>query len=134
MTLPQHVPHNTGIIDDVHARRYCRIRRVADQPRGQHQAPPPAVPTTDPNFQNFFNYICDQNDAGFRVMTAVHESIYRSQTQQPVMTPPQFLTYVDWPGVRPTFSGGGGAGADAEQAASDASMEEGDGNDDVTSD
>ncbi|MCI79199.1 hypothetical protein A2U01_0100470, partial [Trifolium medium] len=51
MTLPQHVPHNTGIIDDAHARRYCRIRRAADQPRGQPPAPPPAFPTTDPNFQ-----------------------------------------------------------------------------------
>ncbi|MCI48951.1 hypothetical protein A2U01_0070194, partial [Trifolium medium] len=60
MTLPQHVPHNTGIIDDVHARRYCRIRRTADQPGGQ----PPAFRTTDPNFQKNFNYICDQNDAG----------------------------------------------------------------------
>ncbi|MCI64000.1 hypothetical protein A2U01_0085257, partial [Trifolium medium] len=64
-----------------------------------------------------------------------------SQTQQPVMTPPQFLTYVDWPGVRPTFSGGDGAGAgadaegdDVEKAVSDASMEEGDGNDDAASD
>ncbi|MCI37007.1 hypothetical protein A2U01_0058231, partial [Trifolium medium] len=82
------------------------------------------------------------NDAGFRAMTAVHESIYRSQTQQMVMTPPEFQTYVNWPGVRPTFSGGGEAGDDAEQAgeddeqaASDASMGEGDGNeDDVTSD
>ncbi|MCI50734.1 hypothetical protein A2U01_0071978, partial [Trifolium medium] len=68
-------------------------------------------------------------------------SIYRSQTQQMVMTPPEFQTYVNWPGVRPTFAGGGGAGAgtsagvDADQAASDASMEEGDGNeDDVASD
>ncbi|MCI39137.1 hypothetical protein A2U01_0060367, partial [Trifolium medium] len=25
MTLPQQVPHNTGTIDDVHAKRYCRI-------------------------------------------------------------------------------------------------------------
>ncbi|MCI81957.1 hypothetical protein A2U01_0103231, partial [Trifolium medium] len=49
------------------------------------------------------------------------------------MTPPEFMTYVDWSGVRPNFSGGGGAGAgvegdagdDAENAASDASMEEG---------
>ncbi|MCI44801.1 hypothetical protein A2U01_0066040, partial [Trifolium medium] len=110
-------------IDDVHAKRYCRIRRAADQPEGQPPAPPPAFPTTDPNFQNFFNYICDQNDAGFRAMTAVHDSIYRSQSQHPVMTSPEFLAYVDWPGVRPTFSGGGGAGAegdagdDAENAA-----------------
>ncbi|MCI95075.1 hypothetical protein A2U01_0116373 [Trifolium medium] len=56
-----------------------------------------------------------------------------------VMTPPEFQTYVNWPGVRPTFLGGGGAGAgagdDAEQAASDASMGEGYGNeDDVASD
>ncbi|MCI57031.1 hypothetical protein A2U01_0078282 [Trifolium medium] len=57
------------------------------------------------------------------------------------MTPPEFQMYVNWPGVRPTFSGGGdvgagtGAGDDAEQAASDASMEEGHGNeDDVASD
>ncbi|MCI82820.1 hypothetical protein A2U01_0104094, partial [Trifolium medium] len=39
-----------------------------------------------------------------------------------VMTPPEFQTYVDWPGVRPAFAGGGGvgtsAGVDAEQAAS----------------
>ncbi|MCI76799.1 hypothetical protein A2U01_0098069, partial [Trifolium medium] len=40
MTLPQNVPHNTGIVDDAHARRYCRIRRVADQPREQPQVPP----------------------------------------------------------------------------------------------
>ncbi|MCI75143.1 hypothetical protein A2U01_0096410, partial [Trifolium medium] len=49
-----------------------------------------------------------------------------------------FQTYVDWPGVRPTFVGGGGAGTsagvDAEQATSDASMEERDGNDDAASD
>ncbi|MCI94482.1 hypothetical protein A2U01_0115780, partial [Trifolium medium] len=47
-----------------------------------------------------------------------------------VMTPLEFQTYVNWPGVRPTFSGGGDdgdAGDDAEQAASDASMGEGDG-------
>ncbi|MCI60593.1 hypothetical protein A2U01_0081849, partial [Trifolium medium] len=66
-------------------------------------------------------------------------SIYRSQTQQMVMTPPEFQTYVDWPGVRPTFAGGGdgagtSAGAEAEQAASDASMGDGDGNDDIVSD
>ncbi|WJX29401.1 hypothetical protein P8452_18047 [Trifolium repens] len=111
---------------------------------------PPAFATTDPNFQNFVNYICDQNDAGFRAMTVVHESIFRSQSGQTVMTPPEFLAYVDWPGARPTFSGGGGAGDDAgvdaggdaegdagddvENAASDASMEEGDGSDDAASD
>ncbi|MCI80748.1 hypothetical protein A2U01_0102019, partial [Trifolium medium] len=66
MTLPQHVPHNTGIIDDAHARCYCRIMRAADQQGGQPPAPPPAFPTTNPNFQKNFNYICDQNDAGFR--------------------------------------------------------------------
>ncbi|MCI41727.1 hypothetical protein A2U01_0062961, partial [Trifolium medium] len=56
-----------------------------------------------------------------------------SQVGQTVMTPPEFLTHVAWPGVRPTFSGESGAGAagdDAENAASDAEMEERDASDD----
>ncbi|MCI75286.1 hypothetical protein A2U01_0096554, partial [Trifolium medium] len=38
MTLPQVVPHTTGIVDDAHARRYCKVRRAARQPRDQPQA------------------------------------------------------------------------------------------------
>ncbi|MCI74040.1 hypothetical protein A2U01_0095304, partial [Trifolium medium] len=59
----------------------------------------------------------------------VHESIYRSHTGQTVMTPPKFFTHVAWPGVRPTFPGGSGAGAaddDAEMgfAADDDAVDE----------
>jgi hypothetical protein len=48
------------------------------------------------------------------------------------MTPPEFLTHVDWPGVRPNFSGGDGdddvddaEAGNEEEAGSDTSMDEG---------
>ncbi|CAJ2671899.1 unnamed protein product [Trifolium pratense] len=40
-------------------------------------------------------------------MQAVHQSIYNTQVVQPVMTPDQFATYVQWPGDRPFIPGGG---------------------------
>ncbi|MCI79348.1 hypothetical protein A2U01_0100619, partial [Trifolium medium] len=74
MNLPQQVPHNTGIVDDAHARRYCRVRRAARQPREQPQAPP-AGPSMDPTLQNWFYHTWDQNAANYRAMTAVHQSM-----------------------------------------------------------
>ncbi|MCI00497.1 hypothetical protein A2U01_0021516, partial [Trifolium medium] len=99
ITIPQIGSEEIGVINDDYVDRHCKPnkKKKAAQPPAQ----PPVFAPTDPNFQNFYNYICDQNDAGFRAMTAVHESIYRSQTGQTVMTPPEFLTHVAWPGDRP---------------------------------
>jgi hypothetical protein len=135
------------IINDEYVVRYCKIKpRTRNVPSSAGpSAPPPAAPV--PNFGIFYDYMCNQNDANFRAMTAVHESIYKSQQGQPVMPPSEFLTHVNWPGVRPNFSGGDGgvndvddaeAGNEEEEeeagldAGSDASMDEG--NEDYASD
>jgi hypothetical protein len=143
LTIPQHVDHNVTTIDDAHANRHCKYKKIIvapDQPGGQSSAPsaapaPPAASNfADPNFPVFYNYLCDQNDAGFRAMTALHESMYNFQQQQPMMTPPEFLTYANWPRDRPNFYGGGSAGGDVDaegdddidMTAADAFVDEGD--------
>jgi hypothetical protein len=152
VTIPPHVDHFVATINDVHANRYCKYKKILVAPNqagGQSSAPsaapvPPAASNyTDPNFPVFYNYICDQNDAGYRAMSAIHESIFNLQQQQPMMTPPEFVNHVNWPWDRPNFSGGGGAGGDAnaegdddiDMTAADAFVDEGDddngaGNDD----
>jgi hypothetical protein len=148
LTVPRLGSEETPLINDEYVDRHCKPKmkkRGVPSPAGPSALPsvqqPPAAPA--PNFGIFYNYLCNQNDASFRAMTAVHESIYRSQQGQPVMTPPEFLTHVDWPGVRPNFYGGDGvndvddaeAGNEEEagsDAGSDASMDEG--NEDFASD
>jgi hypothetical protein len=123
VALPQHVDHFVLTIDDAHANRHCKYKKIIVAPNqagGQSSAPsaapaPPAASNfADPNFPIFYNYLCDQNDAGFRAMTALHESMYNFQQQQPMMTPPEFLTYANWPRDRPNFYGGGSAGGDVD--------------------
>jgi hypothetical protein len=65
-------------------------------------------PTT---FHNLVSYNWDLHDAGFRAMQAVHQSIFNSQMQQPIMTPESFLNHVQWPGVRPYIPGGSSSAA-----------------------
>jgi hypothetical protein len=140
LTIPRLGNEEPPIINDEYVVRYCKIKpRTRNVPSSAGpSAPPHAAPV--PNFGIFYDYMCNQNDANFRAMTAVHESIYRSQQGQPVMPPSEFLTHVNWPGVRPNFSGGDGvnnvddaeAGNEEEEAGSDASMDEG--NEDHASD
>ncbi|PNX74157.1 hypothetical protein L195_g030072 [Trifolium pratense] len=106
LTIPQIGSEEISIINDDYVDRHCKPKKK------KRAAPPPQPPTqsstsaaTDQNFYNFCTYMYDQNDAGYRAMTAVHESIYR-----------------------------GGGAVDNEDAADDvegsaASMAEGDGDD-----
>ncbi|GAU24656.1 hypothetical protein TSUD_322640 [Trifolium subterraneum] len=111
------------------ARRVCKYKHTTifiDSAGGQSSTPPPANPNTFPptgyppmdptTFHNMVTYNWDLHDAGFRAMQAVHQSIYNTQVLQPVMSPDQFRSYVQWPEVRPFIPGGGsssGAGTDA---------------------
>ncbi|WJX18778.1 hypothetical protein P8452_08544 [Trifolium repens] len=122
LTVPRLGSKETPLINDEYVDRHCKPKmkkRGVPSPEGPSAPPsvqqPPAAPA--PNFGIFYNYLCNQNDASFRAMTAVHESIYR-----------------------PNFSGGDGdddvddaeAGNEEEEAGSDASMDEG--NEDYASD
>ncbi|CAJ2665119.1 unnamed protein product [Trifolium pratense] len=133
-----HLPHigNEEIptINDDYVDRYCKPKRR--RARQQPPPPPPQPPTqpatsgfSDQNFYNFFTHLYDQNDAGYRAMSAMQQSFYNQHTEQSVMTPQDFQTYVAWPEVRPTFIGGGMApNADAgEEAGMDDDDEEDDG-------
>ncbi|CAJ2645262.1 unnamed protein product [Trifolium pratense] len=136
--IPEIGREEIGKIDDDYVDRYCKPkkRRAAQQPP---PPPPPQASTSavhDQNFYNHFTYLYDQNDAGYRAMSAMQQSFYNQHTGQSVMTPQDFQAYVAWPEVRPTFLGGGNV-ADAEaanegdnasegEAGSDASMQEGD--------
>ncbi|CAJ2652977.1 unnamed protein product [Trifolium pratense] len=136
--IPEIGREEIGKIDDNYVDRYCKPkkRRAAQQPP---PPPPPQASTSavhDQNFYNHFTYLYDQNDAGYRAMSAMQQSFYNQHTGQSVMTPQDFEAYVAWPEVRPTFLGGGNV-ADAEaasegdnasegEAGSDASMQEGD--------
>ncbi|WJX21106.1 hypothetical protein P8452_10575 [Trifolium repens] len=92
-----------------------------DQAGGQSSVPPPTAPPVFPpsgyppmdptTFHNLVSYNWDLHDAGFRAMQAVHQSIFNSQMQQPVMTPESFLNHVQWPGVRPYIPGGSSSAA-----------------------
>ncbi|MCI59267.1 hypothetical protein A2U01_0080522, partial [Trifolium medium] len=69
------------------------------------------------------------NAANYRAMTAMHESMYRMQLQEQMMTPPEFQTYAHWPGDRPHFTEGvniaaGDDDEDADEAAVDAFIDE----------
>jgi hypothetical protein len=90
LAIPPHIDHFITTIDDVHANHHCKYKKVIvahNQAGGQSSAPsaapaPPAASNfADSNFPIFYNYLCDQNDAGFRAMTAIHESIFNFQQQ-----------------------------------------------------
>ncbi|KAK2445378.1 hypothetical protein QL285_016318 [Trifolium repens] len=130
LTLPSDIDLTLTEFDDAEARRLCKHRRTTvfiDPAGGQSSVPPPTNPTTFPptgyppmdplTFHNMVSYNWDLHYAGYRAMQAVHQSIYNTQVVQPVMTPEQFTSYVQWPGDRPFIPGGvsslgTGAGAD----------------------
>jgi hypothetical protein len=128
MTLPSEVDLTLKEFDNREARRLCKHRRTTafiDPAGGQSSVPPPTNPTTFPptgyppmdplTFHNMVSYKWDLHDAGFRAMQAIHQSIYNTRVVQPVMSPEQFTSYVQWPGVRPFISGGGSSsGTDAD--------------------
>ncbi|GAU51057.1 hypothetical protein TSUD_282530 [Trifolium subterraneum] len=145
--IPEIGSEEIGVIDDDYVDRYCKPKkkRTAQPPPPPPPAQASASAVHDQNFYNHFTYLYDQNDAGYRAMSAMHQSFYNQHRGQSVMTPQEFQTYVAWPEVRPTFLGGGDV-ADAEaanekegdnegdnasegEAGSDASMQEGDGSD-----
>ncbi|GAU10210.1 hypothetical protein TSUD_418720 [Trifolium subterraneum] len=129
MTFPPEINLNLKEFDDEEARRVCKYRHTTifiDPAGGQSSAPPPTNPNTFPftgyppmdstTFHNMVTYNWDLHDAGFRAMQAVHQSIYNTQVLQPVMSPDQFRSYVQWPEGRPFIPGGGsssGAGTEA---------------------
>ncbi|GAU31749.1 hypothetical protein TSUD_146370 [Trifolium subterraneum] len=116
MTLPQQMSHHIQTIDDAHALRHCKYRRVIPDPNqqeGQQAAPPPAMPTIDPTLQNWFYHTWDQNAANHRADVAMYEAMYRMSLQQPINEPSLFQTHIAWPGDRPNFSGGAGADDEA---------------------
>ncbi|GAU10270.1 hypothetical protein TSUD_423990, partial [Trifolium subterraneum] len=129
MTFPPEINLTLKEFNDEEARRVCKYRHTTifiDPAGGQSSAPPPANPNTFPStgyppmdsttFHNMVTYNWDLHDAGFRAMQAVHQSIYNTQVLQPVMSPDQFRSYVQWPEDRPFIPGGGsgsGAGTDA---------------------
>ncbi|GAU10212.1 hypothetical protein TSUD_423920, partial [Trifolium subterraneum] len=129
MTFPPEINLNLKEFDDEEARRVCKYRHTTifiDAAGGQSSAPPPTNPNTFPStgyppmdsttFHNMVTYNWDLRDAGFRAMQAVHQSIYNTQVLQPVMSPDQFRSYVQWPEGRPFIPGGGsssGAGTEA---------------------
>ncbi|GAU10728.1 hypothetical protein TSUD_425540, partial [Trifolium subterraneum] len=134
--IPETGTEEIGVIDDDYVDRYCtpKKKRTAQSPPPPPPAQASASAVHDQNFYNHFTYLYDQNDAGFRAMSAMHQSFYNQHTGQSVMTPQEFQTYVAWPEVRPTFLGGGDVDAEAAndnegEAGSDASMREEDGSD-----
>jgi hypothetical protein len=128
MNFPPEINLNLKEFDDEEARRVCKYRHTTifiDPAGGQSSAPPPTNPNTFPftgyppmdstTFHNIVTYNWDLHDAGFRAMQAVHQSIYNTQVLQPVMSPDQFRSYVQWPEGRPFIPGGGsssGAGTE----------------------
>ncbi|GAU46045.1 hypothetical protein TSUD_191160 [Trifolium subterraneum] len=120
MTFPPEINLTLKEFDDEEARRVCKYRHTTifiDPAGGQSSAPPPTFPNTFPStgyppmdsttFHNMVTYNWDLHDAGFRAMQAVHQSIYNTQVLQPVMSPDQFRSYVQWPEDRPFIPGGG---------------------------
>ncbi|KAK2442292.1 hypothetical protein QL285_013500 [Trifolium repens] len=75
LTIPRLGNEEPPLINDEYVVRYCKIKpRTRNVPSSAGpSAPPLAAPV--PNFGIFYDYMCNQNDANFRAMTAVHESI-----------------------------------------------------------
>jgi hypothetical protein len=122
------LPHESHLTlkeyTDKDAKTNCKYRKTTvfvDQAGGQSSVPPPTAPPVSPpsgyppmdptTFHNLVSYNWDLHDAGFRAMQAVHQSIFNSQMQQPIMTPESFLNHVQWPGVRPYIPGGSSSAA-----------------------
>jgi hypothetical protein len=80
-------------------------------------------------FHNMVSYNWDLHDAGFRAMQAIHQSIYNTQVVQPVMSPEQFTSFVQWPGVRPFIPGGGSSSGTGAETGVDAGADIGGGAD-----
>jgi hypothetical protein len=123
-SLPQESHLTLKEYTDKDAKTNCKYRKTTvfvDQAGGQSSVPPPTAPPVFPpsgyppmdptTFHNLVSYNWDLHDAGFRAMQAVHQSIFNSQMQQPVMTPESFLNHVQWPGVRPYIPGGSSSAA-----------------------
>ncbi|GAU24668.1 hypothetical protein TSUD_322760 [Trifolium subterraneum] len=122
--------HQVQTIDDAHAIRHCKYRRIIPGPNqqgGEQAAPPPAFVATDPTLQTWFQHTWDQIVAN-----------YRMQLQEQMMTPPEFQTFTNWPGDMPHFArGDGNADDDIDVTAADTFMDEGEGDtrdEDVPSD
>ncbi|CAJ2654820.1 unnamed protein product [Trifolium pratense] len=136
--LPQIGNEEIPTSNDDYVDRYCKPKRR----RARQPPPPPPQPPTQPatsgfsdqNFYNFFTHLYDQNDAGYRAMSAMQQSFYNQHTGQSVMTPQDFQTYVAWPEVRPTFIGGGMApdAGNNEEAGMEDDDEEDDGEGDAS--
>ncbi|WJX66010.1 hypothetical protein P8452_50607 [Trifolium repens] len=113
-------------------------------PRAPQASHPLDFSNFDPRLQACYSYTWDQNDASYRAMTALQNSMYRMQMHSgmpddaalQVMSPEAYQTHVAWPGVRPFYYGGGGAQGDgqegdgADQGDGDDVDGEGDGEDD----
>ncbi|MCI50558.1 hypothetical protein A2U01_0071802, partial [Trifolium medium] len=91
--IPQHVHEQLGTIDDNYVHRHCKPKRKATPAAPEHPTAPHEVPAIDPTLQNWFYHTWDQNAANYRAMTALHESMYRMQSQEQTMTPPEFQTF-----------------------------------------
>jgi hypothetical protein len=117
-SLPQDSHLTLKEYTDKDAKKNCKYRKTmvfVDQAGGQSSVPPPPAPPVFPpsgyppmdpiTFHKLVTYNWDLHDAGFRAMQAVHQSIFNSQLQQPVMTPESFLSHVQWPGSGLMFRG-----------------------------
>jgi hypothetical protein len=101
-------------------------------PRVPQASQPLDFSNFDPRLQACYSYTWDQNDASYRAMSALQNSMYRMQMHSgmpddaalQVMSPEAYQTHVAWPGVRPFHYGGGSAQGDG------AGQGDGDGNDD----
>ncbi|KAK2395558.1 hypothetical protein QL285_057284 [Trifolium repens] len=101
-------------------------------PRVPQASQPLDFSNFDPRLQACYSYTWDQNDASYRAMSALQNSMYRMQMHSgmpddaalQVMSPEAYQMHVAWPGVRPFHYGGGSAQGDG------AGQGDGDGNDD----
>ncbi|MCH98537.1 hypothetical protein A2U01_0019542, partial [Trifolium medium] len=125
VNIPQYVHDRIqGSIDDAYVVRYCTGKKKRgpapqdpeeQQPQApEHPAAPYAYPNVDPTLQNWFYHTWDQNAANYRAMTDMHESMYKMQLQEQMMTPPEFQTYANWPRDRPHFTEGVSTAAGAD--------------------
>jgi hypothetical protein len=134
----------THPIDDAFIDRYLNDAKKGKSTSGASTSrQPPVTPTSqpldytnfDPRFRECFTYSWDQQDASFRAMTELQNSMYRMQVHSGlpndealrVMAPDAFQTHVAWPGVRPFYGGGGSAPQD------DVGEGQGEGDDEVFS-
>ncbi|KAK2451504.1 hypothetical protein QL285_010554 [Trifolium repens] len=119
----------TNPIDDVFIARYIDKKTKkqyqasrASSSRAPQASQPLDFSNFDPRLQACYSYTWDQNDASYRAMSALQNSMYQMQMHSgmpddaalQVMSPEAYQKHVAWPGVRPFHYGGGSAQAQGD--------------------